>query len=181
MDFSFQGEERAARAARNQTLFRAVNEQLRTTDPPLEVVGATYVVTCECADLDCIDTLEISREQYARVREDPRRFVVLHGHVYGEVESVVDEDSRFVVVEKAGTAGRIAVAHAGGPLTYAEAQSAMMDPEREAWIRLAGAAAHSAAEQLRKLDDPSADDLLIDLDDFHTRLVEELRAAGLDG
>jgi hypothetical protein len=66
-------------------------------------------------------------------------------------------------------------------MTYAQAQSPMMDPEREAWIRRVAAAAQSAAEQIRKLDDPSAGDLLSDLDDLRARLVDELHASGLDG
>ena len=113
MDSTSQGEEREVRAARNQSLFRAVNEQLRTTEPLLETAGTMHVMTCECADLGCIETLEIAREQYAKVRQDPRRFVVLQGHVYPEVERVVEEDPGFIVVEKAGRAGRIAAGHAG--------------------------------------------------------------------
>jgi hypothetical protein len=66
-------------------------------------------------------------------------------------------------------------------MTYAAARSLTMDPEREAWIRRVAAAAHSAAEELRKLNDPSAQDLLSDLDDLHERLVEELHATGLGG
>jgi hypothetical protein len=113
MDSSFEGEERKVRAARNQTLFRAVNEQLRSGEPLLEAAGTMHVVTCECADLGCIETLEIAREQYAHVREDPRHFVVLVDHVIPEVERVVEEHPGFIVVEKVGTAGRIAIAHAG--------------------------------------------------------------------
>jgi hypothetical protein len=56
-----------------------------------------------------------------------------------------------------------------------------MDPEREAWIRRVDVAAQSAAEDLRKLNDPSAAELLSELDELHARLLDELRAAGLDG
>lgn len=66
-------------------------------------------------------------------------------------------------------------------MTYAEATWPSMDPEREAWLRRVAAATQNAAEELRKLRDPSAKDLLDDLDDLHARLVEELRASGLDG
>jgi hypothetical protein len=56
-----------------------------------------------------------------------------------------------------------------------------MDTEREAWIRRVAAAAHGAAEELRRLDDPSAADLLNDLEELRASLIEELRAAGLEG
>jgi hypothetical protein len=110
MDFSSQGEPREVRAARNQSLFRAVNEQLKTVDPPFEEVASTHVVTCECADLDCIETLEIGREHYAEVRDNPRRFVVLDGHVYLDVERLVDAHDGYVVVEKIGAAAGVAEA-----------------------------------------------------------------------
>lgn len=110
MDSSLQGEDREVRAARNQSLFRAVNEKLKVVEPPFEDVTTTYVVTCECADLDCVETVEVGREHYAQMREHPRRFVVLGGHVYPEVERVVEERDGYVVVEKAGRAGELAAA-----------------------------------------------------------------------
>jgi predicted trehalose synthase len=56
-----------------------------------------------------------------------------------------------------------------------------MDPEREAWIRRVAAAAGSAAEHLRKLDDPFARELLSDLDALQQRLVAELHADEVGG
>ncbi len=109
MDVSSQGEPRQVQAARNQSLFRAVNERLKLVDPPFAEDAGTYVVACECADLDCIETLEIGREKYAEVRTDARHFVVLEGHVYPEVERVVEECGGYVVVEKVGLAAAVAV------------------------------------------------------------------------
>src|SRR3954469_24678000 len=94
-------EEREVRAARNQSLFRSVNEQLKATNAAfVEVGGTEYAIACECADLECVQTLQISPGAYERVRSNPRRFVVLAGHVYPEVEHVVEEIDGYVVVEK---------------------------------------------------------------------------------
>jgi hypothetical protein len=65
-------------------------------------------------------------------------------------------------------------------VTYAQARALTMDPERETWLRRVASAARSAADDVRGLNDPSASDLLADLEELHTRLIEELRAAGLD-
>jgi hypothetical protein len=43
---------------------------------------------------------EMNRAQYEAVRAHAERFVVLHGHQDEEIESVVDTQERFVVVEK---------------------------------------------------------------------------------
>lgn len=100
--------EREIRAARNQSLFRAVNEKLSGLSAALESAGETFVVACECADTSCLEMLEIAPQEYIAVRESPRRFVVLTGHIYPDVERVVDEGAQYVVVEKLAEAGAAA-------------------------------------------------------------------------
>jgi 5-bromo-4-chloroindolyl phosphate hydrolysis protein len=93
-------EERQLRAARNQTLFRAVNEKLSELNQALSSVTETYMIACECAETTCVKTLEISMEEYLEVRSDPHRFAVLPDHVYPDIERVVAETDGYVVVEK---------------------------------------------------------------------------------
>jgi len=102
------GQEREIRAARNQALFRSVNEQLRGMNEALSSVTGTSAISCECADTDCIDTLELSPEEYEAIRAEPRQFAVLPGHVYPDVEDVVRESKGFVVVEKTAHAAAVA-------------------------------------------------------------------------
>jgi hypothetical protein len=99
---------REVRAARNQALFRAVNEQLQTLNDAFAMMTGTSAIACECADQDCIETFEIAPDEYAEVRANPRHFAVLHGHVYPEVERVVRESDRYVVVEKVAEAAEVA-------------------------------------------------------------------------
>jgi hypothetical protein len=105
MDFA--SDEREIRAARNQSMFREINERLTRNDPVADMTGS-HVIACECADPACVQTLAISQAQYEDVRREPRRFAVLPGHVYGEVELVVAEFKAYVVVEKLGNAGEAA-------------------------------------------------------------------------
>jgi hypothetical protein len=100
--------EREARAARNQALFRAVNEKLRSLNDTFVTVSETFVIACECADTSCIEMLTIRPEDYEAVRAKPRQFFVLRGHVYPELEREVGEFDDYVVVEKFGEAGRVA-------------------------------------------------------------------------
>jgi 5-bromo-4-chloroindolyl phosphate hydrolysis protein len=94
--------EREVRAVRNQALFRAVNEKLLETTRAVEQ-PETFVISCECADVSCVETLEIPPGTYRDVRREPRRFAVLRGHVYPDVEDVVAEADGYVIVEKTGT------------------------------------------------------------------------------
>jgi hypothetical protein len=98
-------EERQVRAARNQSMFRQLNEKLRDVEDALATVTEQLVIACECADTTCVAMLDISTNDYKAVRSNPRWFVVLLGHVYPEVESVIREDDGYVVVEKLAAAG----------------------------------------------------------------------------
>jgi 5-bromo-4-chloroindolyl phosphate hydrolysis protein len=97
--------EREVRAARNQALFRAVNKRLEEMNSEFEVMTETFTIACECADVNCVQMIDIRAEEYEAVRAEPRHFVVVSGHVYPDVEKVVGESDGYAVVEKIGAAG----------------------------------------------------------------------------
>jgi 5-bromo-4-chloroindolyl phosphate hydrolysis protein len=103
-------QERQVRAARNQSMFRAINEQMTQLNEAFHAATATYVIACECADTSCIRTLDIAADEYEAIRKEPNRFAVLAGHVYPDVEVVTEETERYVVVEKFATAALVAQA-----------------------------------------------------------------------
>jgi hypothetical protein len=92
--------EREVRAARNQSLFRAVNEKITHANEALAWLSGTLVIACECADTTCVQTLEIEPEAYTALRSHPNRFAVLPGHVYLDVEREVTASNGYIVVEK---------------------------------------------------------------------------------
>jgi hypothetical protein len=101
-------EEREVRAARNQALFRSVNEKMRQLNEDVASVTGSFTIACECADTGCLEMIEIAPAEYLAVRGQPRRFVVLEDHVYADVETIVGESDGYVVVEKTETAGEVA-------------------------------------------------------------------------
>jgi hypothetical protein len=109
MDESAARDEREIRAARNQSMFREINERLTRDDATAETTGS-HVIACECADTTCVETLGITAAQYAEVRREPRHFAVLPGHLYPDVERVVAEFTTYVVVEKLRLAAEVAEA-----------------------------------------------------------------------
>jgi hypothetical protein len=102
---SEQQEQREIRAARNQSLFRAVNENLKGLNEAFASVTETFTIACECSDTSCVEMLEIHPHEYVAVRNEPRHFAILPGHVELEVETVVHEADGYVVVEKIAAAG----------------------------------------------------------------------------
>jgi hypothetical protein len=94
-------ESREERIAENEALFRAMNERMaewqeRRDAPPTD----KHLFFCECGNSVCHERVRLSIPEYVAVRESPVRFAVLPGHVFPEVESVIDEREGYVVVEK---------------------------------------------------------------------------------
>jgi hypothetical protein len=108
-------QEREVRAARNQALFRAVNERLTALNEQYASVTETFTVACECADALCVEMIDIRPDDYLAVRDEPRHFVVLPAHVRGDVETVVRESEGYDVVEKLATAAEVAELLAPAP------------------------------------------------------------------
>lgn len=103
------GEERKRRAGRNQALFREVNERiasLSVLEPPLD---QQWEFICECADPDCMTMITMTGAEYQHVRSQPTYFFVAAGHVAGDVETVVADVGRYVIVDKQGAAADVAV------------------------------------------------------------------------
>ena len=100
--------EREVRAARNQSLFRSVNEKLKDLNDAFTVVTETFVIACECADRNCTEMITIRPGEYEAVRANPRHFAVLPAHVVRDVETVVSQADEYVVVEKLAVAGETA-------------------------------------------------------------------------
>jgi hypothetical protein len=95
-------DERDRRLARNEALFREVNE--RVDDLAAEHEYADQYYLCECANPDCTFQVGMARSEYESVRSDPTRFFVLPGHYTPEIESLVTKNQRYWVVEKVGPA-----------------------------------------------------------------------------
>lgn len=95
------GEARAIRAAKNEDLFREVNERIRgvSSDQPHE-----FDAVCECTDPACREPVTLLPGEYEAVRADGARFVVAPGHDSPPIERVVEQTDRYWVVEKLGKA-----------------------------------------------------------------------------
>jgi hypothetical protein len=89
---------REARLARNEAIFREVNERIAELSE--NWVGDEFHIVCECATVGCQSMLGISLEDYRAVREHPLRFIVAPGHTVSDIEDLVERRGDFEVVEK---------------------------------------------------------------------------------
>jgi hypothetical protein len=90
-------DERSARLATNEAIFRAGNERINAMSSDTDEVS--YL--CECGDDACFERVQLRHEEYESVRAHPARFFVLPGHedlTAGEV--VVETGGRYTIVEK---------------------------------------------------------------------------------
>jgi len=96
--------EREARAARNELLFRAVNEQILQMTERFRAQLSDIDIVCECADASCVGTIRIRAEEFVRIRREPATFFVLAGHEDTAVEDVVGNRDGYIVVRKPAVA-----------------------------------------------------------------------------
>ncbi|CAN5219135.1 hypothetical protein BH18ACT14_BH18ACT14_18680 [soil metagenome] len=97
---------RAKTVARNESLFREVNERIEEI-AETKFKSSHSEFFCECDDADCVELMELTVEEYEEIRFDPMRFVVKPGHELPDFERVFERESHYVV-EKIGDAGEVA-------------------------------------------------------------------------
>ena len=88
------------RAGENEVLYREVNERVRDLSQQFGVEDDLVDFVCECAQLECSERIRLTLDEYERLRANPVRFAVLPGHEQSGIESVVEENERFAIVEK---------------------------------------------------------------------------------
>jgi len=105
MGSSSQDESRADRAARNEALFRRVNERLEDVNEGFQLVSDDAEFVCECSSIDCAERIHMPLSRYEALRSVATHFVVKPDHVLPEEERVVERHGDYMVVEKFGHAG----------------------------------------------------------------------------
>ena len=86
-------------AALNEAVARDLNEGIEAAHQEAGRKG--YVpMLCECGKPDCEHVVPMTLEEYETVRENPRRFALAPDHTEVQIERVVQDEGRFVVVEK---------------------------------------------------------------------------------
>ena len=93
---------RQERLARNEALFRDVNERVLAIASAHGNDDHIYEFYCECSNGDCTFQLQATLAEYEAVRADSTHFIVAPQHEMPEIESVIQRNERWWVVEKEG-------------------------------------------------------------------------------
>ena len=102
------GDAREERLAKNEVLFRSVNEAIKQQALRFGGLDDEYQFVCECSAAECVERLTLTLRQYEHMRAEGTRFVLIPGHANPEVELVVEENANHQVVKKDGAAGILA-------------------------------------------------------------------------
>ncbi len=83
---------------------RTVNDQVAALDEGAAVwadAEQRFEFRCECGNTDgCDERVQMTLTEYERVRSQRDRFAVVPGHQADEVEAVVEQNERYVIVDK---------------------------------------------------------------------------------
>jgi hypothetical protein len=100
---------RDERVARNESTTRQINEGIEQAHQAAPVEGQVRAL-CECGREECDRLIAITIAEYESVRADPSQFAVVRAHVMPDLERVVAETDRYVVVAKRqGTPAAVAI------------------------------------------------------------------------
>jgi hypothetical protein len=99
---------RRIRAAKNQSVFREVNEHIEEITDRFGLSTKMIDFVCECAHPDCSEVIEMAHEEYESIRRIPTHFAIKAGHELAELEQVMAGNARYIVVSKLGVAGQAA-------------------------------------------------------------------------
>jgi hypothetical protein len=97
------------RKARNETIFRRANEDVRRVQDELEMDAGQFPFICECEDEGCRAIVQLTQAEYEQVRANATHFVLAPGHPTS-TGKIIERNDRYWVGEKQGLAANIAEA-----------------------------------------------------------------------
>jgi hypothetical protein len=98
--------ETSAEALRSaQAVFRDINDRLAPMGGQAPESSRGFL--CECGSEVCLEMIEMTGDEYRRLRANPLRFAVMpdEQHVFAEIERVVAREDGYWIVEQHARAG----------------------------------------------------------------------------
>ncbi len=99
---------REERLAKNEVVFREINERVSELAASHGSDAHVYTFFCECSNADCTLQIELTRGAYEQVRAHGARFIIATGHELPEIEHVVERNDGWWVVQKQEEAAELA-------------------------------------------------------------------------
>jgi hypothetical protein len=100
---------REERIGLNEAVFREVNERIEQLAEQFGLKEEQLDLVCECGKAECVERISMKHDEYESVRSESPLFAVFPGHVFPDVERVVEKRKGYDVVQKfEGTPEQIA-------------------------------------------------------------------------
>jgi hypothetical protein len=88
-------------AARNEALWREVNDRIEELDDGLRVLPNDLLeLHCECENAECEARVSMTPDEYREVRSQRDTFALALGHEDDAIEHIVKRTDRYLVVDK---------------------------------------------------------------------------------
>lgn len=91
---------RKDRLIANEVIFRDVNKNIKEFIEENDPKAKLILFYCECSSPDCVERIELTAKDYDELHKNKKRFVILNGHEFPEVEKIIFKDSQYQIVEK---------------------------------------------------------------------------------
>ena len=91
---------RDSRREQNQKRFRAANARLRDAVEEQVPASGRVPFLCECADDDCLGTVEVTLEEWESVAAMPNHYLMEAGHRRSENEEIVGSLREYEIARK---------------------------------------------------------------------------------
>ena len=95
---------RRERAAKNESVFREINERINESAEP----ATFHLFVCECENRGCAETVVMTAQEYEDIRAHSNSFFVLPGHEEPLVDEVTETNERYLAVRKVGVGAAVA-------------------------------------------------------------------------
>jgi hypothetical protein len=93
--------ERQERIAENEAMFREANERAKAWEERHRLDSEVELYFCECANPECREKVGLGKAEYERVRSDSRHFAIVPGHELPDVETVIERNEGWAIIQKA--------------------------------------------------------------------------------
>jgi len=102
MAIGIEHSERRSHPGESQSLFRDVNNRIKSLNELRSGWSMVSDWVCECSNELCSERIEMTVDEYAELRSNPTHFAVVadNSHVVADAERVVAKHERYWVVEK---------------------------------------------------------------------------------
>ena len=91
---------REERIGLNEAVFREVNERIEQLAEAFDLKTGQLDLVCECGKSDCVERIGMTHQEYESLRSESHQFAVFPGHVFPDVERVVDKRKGYDIVQK---------------------------------------------------------------------------------